>query len=97
MERTKPVAFGRVAGTYEQPQGPVYIVNGAAGQDFLAKFRPLTDWIAWRENFHGFGRLSATKDTLKFEFVEMEGRVLDGLQLKNYPSVVDGISRVSAL
>jgi hypothetical protein len=51
---------GMVGGSYDKPKGTVHIVNGAAGQPFLADFvepRPL--WNAYRSNTYGFGRIEA--------------------------------------
>jgi len=83
MESTYPISFdGQVAGTYDEPQGTVYIVNGAAGQGFLGPFYdPQPEWSAWREHIHGYSRLKANPNILHFDYVDHDGNVVHSITL----------------
>jgi len=85
MERSYPVTYdATVCGDYSNPCGTVHIVNGAAGQPFLGPPWPKPDWSAFRNHTHGYARMTATLDDLKWDFVsKTTGETIDTFTLGN--------------
>jgi acid phosphatase type 7 len=84
-ERTLPVIGGKVQnnGSYNSPNAPVYVVNGAAGnrEHLGGFFHSKPDWSVTRLKTHGWGLLDATRDTLTWRFFNETDVVLDSFKI----------------
>ena len=63
---------------YVKPKAPIYVVQGTGGAMIRWRFvDPAPGWSAVRMDKWGFGNVEIRGGVLKYQFVDVEGKVVD--------------------
>ncbi len=91
-EASEPLRAGQVV---DPTRGTRYVVFGGAGAP-LYPFHPKEPWVHARESTHGFGVITASRASMRWEAFRDDGSLLDAIDLSR-PRVAQPLEHVPAM